>query len=294
VGGSSCGAVVGRTDRPDRTGTEAAPPDPARDAANDGDGDFHGDFHGDGQGHGPARPAFYAASPGRLRDWWTLLHPPYTAWHLGYVVIGACLAPKVQVVNLLAAVGAFFAAVGCAAHALDELHGRPLRTLIPAPALVAVAVIGLAVAVGLGAYGIERVGWTLAPFLVVGPLIVVGYNYELFGGVIHTDLGFGLGWGAFPVLVGYVGQAGTLAWAPVIAAGGAVALSTAQRSLSTPARLVRRRSQSVEGWIHLRDGSAVRLDAMTVLRPIEVALRTMSWAVVLLAASLAVARLAPG
>ncbi len=29
-----------------------------------------------------AVPAFYAAGTGGWRDWWTLLHPPYTAWHL--------------------------------------------------------------------------------------------------------------------------------------------------------------------------------------------------------------------
>ena len=35
-------------------------------------------------------PAFYArpsfASRGAIGDWWTLLHPPYTLWHLSYVV----------------------------------------------------------------------------------------------------------------------------------------------------------------------------------------------------------------
>ena len=41
-----------------------------------------------------ARPAYYAARPGGWRDWWTLLHPPYTSWHLSYVVIGATLAPR--------------------------------------------------------------------------------------------------------------------------------------------------------------------------------------------------------
>jgi hypothetical protein len=49
-----------------------------------------------------ARPAYYAASPGGWRDWWTLLHPPYTAWHLSYVVIGAALAPRVSLTPLLA------------------------------------------------------------------------------------------------------------------------------------------------------------------------------------------------
>ena len=90
------------------------------------------------------RPAYYAARPGGWRDWWTLLHPPYTAWHLSYVVIGAALAPRVQLTPLLATLAAFFLAVGLAAHALDELHGRPLRTGIPGPALVAVAAASLA------------------------------------------------------------------------------------------------------------------------------------------------------
>jgi hypothetical protein len=242
----------------------------------------------------PARPAYYAASPGRWRDWWTLLHPPYTAWHLAYVVIGACLAPQVRVTNLVATVVAFFAAVGLAAHALDELQGRPLGTAIPSPALAAVAIAGLGAAVGLGAVGVERVGWALVPFLVVGPLVVVGYNLELFGGIIHTDLGFGVAWGALPVLTAYVGQTGTLAWAPALAAVGAVALSMAQRRLSTPARLVRRHARAIEGSIHLAGGETVRLDSRTVLQPIEGALRATSWAIVLLAASVAVARLAPG
>ena len=43
------------------------------------------------------RPAFYALSSGGWRDYVTLLHPPYTLWHLSYVVIGAC---TVTVVNL--------------------------------------------------------------------------------------------------------------------------------------------------------------------------------------------------
>ena len=71
------------------------------------------------------RPAFYAAGAGGWRDWWTILHPPYTAWHLSYVVIGASLAPHVDAGRLLATLLAFFLAVGIAAHLLDELHGRP-------------------------------------------------------------------------------------------------------------------------------------------------------------------------
>ena len=238
-----------------------------------------------------ARPAYYAARPGAWRDWWTLLHPPYTAWHLSYVVIGAALAPRVLASYLIATVLAFFLAVGLAAHALDELRDRPLRTAIPAGALVAVVVVGLLGALVLGVFGVIRVGWTLIPFMVAGPLLVIAYNAELFGGLVHTDFGFAAAWGAFPVLTAYTAQTGTLAVAPVIAAGGAFALSTAQRQLSTPARNIRRRGQRVEGSITFSDGRTVPITADALLQPLERALRATSWAIILLAAALAVARL---
>jgi hypothetical protein len=237
------------------------------------------------------RPAYYAARPGRWRDWWTLLHPPYTAWHLSYAVIGAALAPRVQTSRLIATVLAFFLAVGLAAHALDELRGRPLRTRIPSAALVAVVAAGLAGALALGVAGVYRVGWTLIPFMVAGPVLVIAYNAELFGGAMHTDFGFAAAWGAFPVLTAYVAQTGSLAVAPVLAAAGAFALSATQRRLSTPARDIRRRAVRVEGSITYGDGRTVPITADGLLSPLERALRAGSWAIVLLAAALAVARL---
>ena len=238
------------------------------------------------------RPAFYAAPGGGWRDWWTLLHPPYTAWHLAYVVIGASLAPTVRVSRLVGALVAFFLAVGIAAHALDELHGRPLRTAIPRRALLLVTALSLVGAVVVGAFGVARVGAVLVPFIVVGPLLVVAYNAELFGGVVHTDAGFAAAWGAFPVLTAYVAESSTLRVAPVLAAAAAFALSWAQRALSTPARTVRRRVRAVEGTMTMADGSVQPLDAATLLGPLERALRALSWGVVTLAAGLALARLA--
>ena len=237
------------------------------------------------------RAAYYAARPGGWRDWWTLLHPPYTAWHLSYVVIGACLAPVVNATRLIATLLAFFCAVGLAAHALDELHGRPLGTRIPGPVLAAVAAVGLAGAVGLGIAGVVQVGWALVPFLVIGPVLVIGYNFELFGGAIHNDVGFATSWGAFPVLTAYVAQTGRVALAPILGALGAFALSAAQRALSTPARMLRRRTDRVSGTIALSDGELVAVSRAFLLAPLERALRAMSWAVVLTAAALASARL---
>jgi hypothetical protein len=238
-----------------------------------------------------ALPAYYAARPGRWRDWWTLLHPPYTAWHLSYVVIGASLAPHVDLKRLLYAVAAFFLAVGVAAHALDELRGRPLRTGIPARALLAAVVAGLIGALGLGVYGVTQTGWVLIPFMVAGPVLVIAYNAELFGGALHNDLGFAAAWGAFPVLTGYVAETGNLALAPVAAAAAALALSAAQRRLSTPARQIRRRAVRVDGTVTFADGTVTPIGASLILDPLEGALRALSWGLILLAAALAIARL---
>lgn len=237
------------------------------------------------------RPAFYASRRGGWRDWWTLLHPPYTAWHLSYVVIGATLAPRVGTERLVGTLLAFFLAVGLSAHALDELHGRPLRTTIPDWALVTTTLLGLAGAMALGIVGVVRLGPSVVPFIVLGPVLVLAYNAELFGGLVHTDAGFALSWGAFPVLAAYVAQAQALSWSAVLGAVAAFWLSLSQRALSSPARRLRRSVRSLSGVMVLADGTEEQLHQAAVLAPLERALRAMSWAVVALAASLAVARL---
>jgi len=39
--------------------------------------------------------------------------------------------------------------------------------------------------------------------MVIGPVLVIAYNAELFRRHHHTDLGFAVAWGAFPVLTAY-------------------------------------------------------------------------------------------
>lgn len=237
-------------------------------------------------------PAYYATTAtGWRRDVIALLHPPYTAWHLSYVVIGASLAPRLNLLNLAATLVAFFFAVGISAHVLDELHGRPLRTSIPSNILIAAAVIGLAVAVGLGIAGVTRVGPGLLAFIALGVLFVVVYNLELLGGRLHGDMWFSLSWGAFPVLTGYFAQTGQLSLGVLALAAAAYALSYGQRSLSTPARLLRRRSRAVAGSVTLSDGTLIDLDQRALLRPLEVALRAFSWGVVALATGMALEKL---
>ena len=237
-------------------------------------------------------PAYYATRSGGLRrDVWAVLHPPYTAWHLSYVLIGAGLAPSVNATRLIATLLAFFLAVGISAHALDELKGRPLGTEIPGPFLTVAAALGLAGAVGLGLAGLTVIGLGLLPFIVLGIVFVFAYNLELLGGRLHGDFWFALSWGAFPVLTAYFAQTGRLSIAAFAAAAGAFALSFGQRSLSTQARLIRRRSRSVTGTITLSNGDELPIDENVILRPLEQALRAFSWGVVALAIGLVASRL---
>jgi hypothetical protein len=238
------------------------------------------------------RPAFYALSPGGWRDFWTLLHPPYTAWHLSYVVLGATTVPAFDGGRLAATVLGFFLGVGLCAHALDELRGRPLRTRIPSGLLWAVAWVALAGAVGLGVAGAAVVSWWLLAFVVFGAFIVVAYNLELFGGAFHSDLWFALAWGAFPALTAAFAQDGALHPAAAPVAAACFALSVAQRTLSTPVRRLRRRSSSVNGEIVDADGTVESIDERSLRAAPETALRAIAAGLSLLAVGLVVARLA--
>jgi len=239
---------------------------------------------------GGERPAFYALASGGWRDWWTLLHPPYTLWHLSYVAIGAAVAPAISLRWLGESLLAFLLAVGVAAHALDELRGRPLRTRIPDGALWGVAAIGLAGAVALGVHGTIVVSPWLAAFVVVGAFLVVAYNLELFGGVVHSDLWFALAWGAFPALTGSFAQTGRVSPAALLVACACAAVSAAQRRLSTPVRRLRRGVTRVAGTITLPDGATEHVDAGTLRSAPEGALRALSLAMPLLATGLVLAR----
>jgi hypothetical protein len=203
------------------------------------------------------RPAFYALETGGWRDYVTLLHPPYTAWHLSYVVIGAALAPDLHGQRLFAALAAFFLALGVGAHALDELNGRPLGTQIPNRILIGLAAISIAgaAAIGVGA----ALVWT--PWLLL--FVAAGSSF-------HGDLWFGLAWGAFPVLTAYFVMAERLADVAILAALFAFVTSGAQRLLSTQVRDIRRRG----------------VGDVAMLAAPEAALRLLSLAMLVLAVTL--------
>jgi hypothetical protein len=238
-----------------------------------------------------SRPAFYALAPGGWRDYVTLLHPPYTLWHLSYVAIGAALAPHLEVERLVATLVAFFLAVGIGAHALDELNGHPLRTRISDRALVWLAALSIGGAVVIGVYASIAYTFWLAPFVVAGGFIVCAYNLELFGGAFHSDAWFAIAWGAFPLLTAYLATAEGMGVDALLAAVFAAFLSLAQRHLSTQVRTVRRRVVGVDGTLELADGRREPVTAQTLTRAPESALQAMTVAIVALAAALLVFRL---
>ena len=242
-----------------------------------------------------APPAYYARprllGAGAVREWWTILHPPYTLLHLSLVTVGACITGPVNLARLGTTLAAFFLAVGIGAHSLDELHGRPLRTTLPAWQLRGAAILALGGAVSLGIVGMFIVGPWLAAFIAVGTVVAVGYNLELLGARLHTRAVVVLAWGGFPILTAYYAQHRDLSVAAVLAAGFGAMMTLAQQQLSTPARDLRRRTLSVEGVALRRDGSRVSIDVDTLLAPLESTLKTLCRAGPLLALALLVARL---
>jgi heme O synthase-like polyprenyltransferase len=247
-----------------------------------------------------SRPAWYALERGGWRDYVTLLHPPYTAWHLSYVIIGGCLAPvgawerhaPVGAWGRLGAVVAAFAlAVGVGAHALDELNGRPLRTKIPDRVLIALAGVSIVGACTIGLVGAVAFEAWLALLIPLGLFLVLAYNLELAGGRFHSDVWFGLAWGGFPVFCGYAAVAGDVRGVTALAAVFAVLLSLAQRVLSNHVRYVRRQVIAVRGELELADATRKPLDARRLTAPAETGLRLLSLATVVLAATLVALRI---
>jgi hypothetical protein len=182
-------------------------------------------------------------------------------------------------------------AVGIAAHALDELHGRPLQTRLGHPTLIALAITSLTGAVAIGVIGTLTISAWLAPLVVSGAFLVIAYNLELLGGRVHDDAWFALAWGGFPAFTGYFVNALQVRPAGVLVAIACTALSVAQRRLSTPVRELRRRTAHVTGSQTLTSGETRELDAQGLAEPLERALQALWLALVILAVGLVAVRL---
>ncbi|HEY2602324.1 MAG TPA: hypothetical protein VGI67_12265 [Thermoleophilaceae bacterium] len=207
------------------------------------------------------------------------------------MALGAAAAPTVYAGRLAATLAAFFLGVGVCAHALDELHGRPLQTRLSDRTLIGLAALSLVGAVAIGVFGVATVSPSIAVFVAAGAFIVVAYNLELFGGRFHSDTWFALAWGAFPALTSYWANALTLRLPGLAVGAGCFGLSLAQRRLSTPVRELRRSTLHVRGTQTLADGTEIELDAERLAAPLDGALRTLAVAIVLVSVAVVWTRL---
>ncbi len=203
------------------------------------------------------------------------------------MLLGAALSPAPDPRIVLGALLAFGLAVGVAAHSFDELRGRPLATRIPARVLVVLGALGLAGAAALGIAAVAMLGPLFGLFVAAGVALVLLYAFE--APLVHSDIGFALAWGAFPVLTAAYATGAPMI--PAIAVAGAAALlSLAQRILSTRVRAIRRRAVSVAGEVRYRDGSRELLDAQGLIAAAEGGLRVFWLAVVALGVGLLLSR----
>jgi hypothetical protein len=234
------------------------------------------------------RPAFYARTGTKAGDFISILHVPYTAWHLGHVAIGAALAPDLDWFILAGTLLTFFFGLGIGAHALDELHGRPLRTALGRRLLWGLGIGGMLIALGLSIAGMSVVSpWVLA-WAAAGFALAIGYAFER-PRWLHTPLGFALAWGAFPTLVGYWAQTQTIEVPVIIVSGAMTFLSLAQRALSTPARQIRRSVERAELVMH-RTSSTETWSESQILASWERPLKLLVAAVLVLTIGLLLAR----
>ena len=231
------------------------------------------------------KSAFYAKTGGRSADLWSILHPPYTIWNMSYAAIGASLAESINWMILFWTLLAFFLGTGIASHALDELKGRPLKTGFSDRELLSFSIAALAACFILALVAsFILTPWIMA-FAALGILLVVGYALEWAQGLVHTDLGFALSWGGFPVIVGYFAQEKSISAAALLAAAAAVFYSLAQRKLSTPARFVRRSTRNAKVLFESAEGNT-EWDLTHLLSTWEDPLKKMCWSIFLLALGL--------
>jgi len=234
--------------------------------------------------------AYYAREGSRMADFWTLLHPPYTAWNLSYVVIGSALAHVMNWPVLMLMLLAFFCGTGIGAHALDELNGRPLKTGFNDGELKILAAASLISAMTLAVVLVQFTSLFILVLAGIGVFLVLAYNLEWWNGLFHTDLAFALSWGAFPVLAGYWSQTGSFTAAALAGAAAAAFLTLTQRSLSTPARFLRRQVNNAEVVFQNETGK-INWEKEKLLASWEKPLKLLSWFVVILALSLLILKL---
>jgi len=197
---------------------------------------------------------------------------------LGFAVIGSMLAPAIHWDRVAAIVVIYFLALGIGAHALDALGSReakPWGDVFTRAQLWTVAIAALVAAYAIGIWYMVR--YTPLLWLIAIPegFFLLAYNLEWFGGRFHRDSWFALSWGALPVLAGYILQTNDISLAALVMALAMAMLSLVEIKASRPYKALKRGAGT-------RDAPEAAV--------LEAVLKSLSFAVLALAAAMVVLR----
>ena len=167
---------------------------------------------------------------------------------------------------------------------MDEFKDRPLGTGLSARTLLLLSGGAFAAVLALAGAGAFLISPWILGWAILGLGLAAGYALESHR-LLHSDWGFSIAWGAFPVAVGFWVQTGTLSPPLVPIAIAVTLLSLAQRALSTPAKHVRRSGPGASAPIEHR-GPRRQWSSDELLATWERPLRLLSWAMVMLSVGL--------
>jgi hypothetical protein len=238
------------------------------------------------------KPAWYALeSRGALADFFNLLHPPYTLWHLSYVLIGIALSPTIYLFRSIAVLVSFFLGLGIGAHALDETMGNPLKTRLSKRALYSIGFTSLVIAAGIGGYYVLTLSIFLLPLILIEVFFALSYNLESFNRRFHNGFVFSISWGALPLITGYFVNALSLSFGAILASVAVALLTFVQRTLSTQARSVRRSVGSPVRALKLENGEEIGITSNDIISPAEKSLKALTLTIFVFAVALICQRL---
>jgi hypothetical protein len=244
--------------------------------------------------------AWYAQRGSKLREFYTILHLPYTSMVLSYVLIGAALSPTLFQNRLALTLLAYFLGLGISAHALNELNARHWGSALGRNDLEIAFLLPMMAALSIGLYGVYVLynasnGWQFVPagvlllFIVLETFFLFAYNVDYSEGKFHNDVSFAFSWGFLPFLTSYYVNALTITISTVLIGLAVAATAMIEINLSRWCKDFRRRSNVAE--IRFEDDTSLRLSTGGLIGNPEKALKLIVIAVDLLGIGLLVGRM---
>jgi len=191
----------------------------------------------------------------KLRDLYNILHLPYTAMVLAFVLAGAAAAPHIHLDRLAGTLLAYFVGLGIGVHALDQLEpaGSHYVERLGSHELVVMAILGLGGAAAIGLYFTTTVTEWLFPLIAAGLFFAVAYPLpsRVGHGWFHNDLSFSFSWGFLPLVTSYFVNSVELTPLAVGAGTLAALAAAAEIRLSRRARAARKEALPGASFGHL-------------------------------------------